>query len=78
MPTLAELSAKVDELQTSLDNEQSRIQELLTEKDTTITTLNETITTLQASVQEGGSVEERQAVLDKLTTLKTDLEETVA
>lgn len=71
MPTLQELSAKVDELQVSLDAEQVAIQ-------AAIDGLNETITTLQGQVAEGGTSEERQAVLDKLESIKTDLEATIA
>lgn len=71
MPTLAELSAKADELQAALDAEQEQIA-------AAITGLNDTITTLTSQVSEGGTAEERQAVIDKLTTIKTDLEGTVA
>jgi uncharacterized protein YoxC len=71
MPTLEELSQKVDELQVALDAEQEAIQNA-------INALNETITTLEAQVAEGGTAEERQAVLDKINTIKTDLEATVA
>lgn len=70
MPTLQELSDKVDELQTALDAEQEQIQ-------AAINGLNETITALQAQVAEGGTTEERQAVLDKLNAIKTDLEGTI-
>lgn len=70
MPTLEELSAKVDELQQALDTEQEQIQAV-------INGLNETITQLQQQVAEGGTQEERQAVLDKLNALKSDLESTV-
>lgn len=77
MPTLAEIQALADSLQTSLDQEQARVKELLDEKDNTITTLNTTVTELQALVESGGTEEQRQALLDKLTTLKTDLESTV-
>jgi len=77
MATNKEIDAKVDELQTALDAEQQQVKDLLAEKETTITTLNETITTLQAQVADGGTPEERQATLDKLTALKTDLESTV-
>lgn len=76
-PTPAELSAKVDELQTALDTEQQQVSELLAEKNSTIETLNSTITDLQAQVADGGTPEERQAILDKLNSLKTDLESTV-
>lgn len=70
MPTLAELSAKVDELQASLDAEQLQIQ-------AAIDGLNGTITDLQALVAAGGTEADRQAVLDKLNALKTDLEGTI-
>ena len=76
-PTTAELSAKVDELQSALDAEQQQVADLLAEKNSTIETLNATITDLQAQVADGGTPEERQAILDKLTTLKSDLEATV-
>jgi hypothetical protein len=71
MPTLQELSTKVDELQTSLDEEQVAIQ-------AAIDALNTTITDLQAQVTSGGTEADRQAVLDKLTAIKTDLEGTIA
>lgn len=70
MPTLAELSAKVDELQGVLDTEQAAIQEA-------INALNTTIADLQALVEAGGTEAERQAVVDKLEALKADLEGTV-
>jgi len=78
MPTLAELNAKVDELQVSLDAEQQQVADLLAQNTATIATLNETITTLQGQVADGGTEADRQAVLDKLNSLKTDLEATVA
>jgi hypothetical protein len=85
MPTNKEIDAKVDELQTALDSEQQAVKDLLDEKQATndalqanIVTLNETITTLQAQVADGGTEEERAAVIAKLTTLKEDLESTVA
>lgn len=76
-PTAAELNAKVDELQTSLDTEQQQVKDLLDAKNATIETLNTTIAELQALVAEGGTAEERQAILDKLNSLKDDLEATV-
>lgn len=85
MPTNAEIKALADSLQVSLDAEQQQVKDLLAEKDATnealqanIVTLNETITTLTAQVADGGTAEERQAIIDTLTALKTDLEETVA
>ena len=76
-PSVAELSAKVDELQTALDAEQQQVADLLDEKNTTIDTLNQTIVDLTAQLADGGTPEERQAVLDKLNSLKSDLEATV-
>lgn len=70
MPTLAELSAKVDELQTALDAEQQEIQDA-------INGLNTVITDLQGQVASGGTEADRQAVLDKLNTIKADLEATI-
>jgi len=71
MATIAELSAKVDELQVKLDAEQEQIQNA-------INALNETVASLQAQLADGGTAEERQAVLDKLNSAITDLEGTVA
>lgn len=70
MATLAEISAKADALQTALDAEQQQIADA-------ITGLNQTITDLQALIVDGGTAAERQAVLDKLTAITSDLEDTV-
>lgn len=85
MPTLQELNAKVDELTQSVNNEQQQVADLLAEKETTnqalqanIVTLNETIATLEGQIADGGTAEERQAIVDKLTALKEDIESTVA
>lgn len=77
MPTIEELSAKADELQTALDTEQQQVKDLLDQKDTAITGLNEVITDLRAQLADGGTTEQRQALLDKLNGIKTDLESTV-
>lgn len=77
MATIKEIQAKADELQVSLDAEQQQVADLLAQKDAAITTLNETIAALEAQQADGGTPEERQAVLDKLNGLKTDLEATV-
>jgi hypothetical protein len=76
-PNLAEIKTLLDATQVSLDAEQARVSELLAEKDTTIATLNQTIADLIAQQADGGTPEERQAVIDSLTALKTDLEGTV-
>lgn len=70
MATLAELSAKVDELQTKIDAEQQQVQNALT-------TLNQTVADLQALIVDGGTAEERQAILDKLNSAIADLETTI-
>lgn len=77
MATLKELEAQVDDLKIALDAEQKQVQDLRDEKDATITSLNGIITGLQAQVAEGGTPEERQAVLDKMIALKEDLVSTV-
>lgn len=77
MPTIEELSAKVDEVQASLDAEQQQVADLLAEKNSTIETLNGVVADLQQQLADGGTTEQRQAVLDKLNALKADLEATV-
>lgn len=78
MPTLAEISAKADELQIALDAEQQQVADLLTQKETAIAALTQANADLQLLVADGGTAEERQAVLDKLNAAKADLESTVA
>jgi len=78
MSTLQELSEKVSELQGSLDTEQQQVADLLAQKDAAIESLNTTIAELQALVTAGGTESERQAILDQLNAIKTDLEATVA
>lgn len=70
MPTLAELNSKVDELQTALDEEQTQIQNA-------INTLTEANAALTQQVADGGTAEERQAVIDKIAGVITDLKATV-
>lgn len=71
MATLQEVSAKVDELQTALDVEQEQIQAALA-------TLQSAVDDLTAQLADGGTPEERQAVLDKVTSAIADLESTVS
>lgn len=78
MPTLAEISTKADELQIALDAEQQQVADLLTQKETAIAALTQANADLQLLVADGGTAEERQAVLDKLNAAKADLESTVA
>lgn len=67
---IEELTAKVDALQTSLDAVQAQIAE-------SSEALNQTISDLTAIVSDGGTEEQRQALADKLDSIKTDLEGTV-
>lgn len=71
MATIAELSAKVDTLQTALDAEQEQIA-------AAIAALKQTVTDLNAIIAEGGTAEERQALSDKLDAVITDLQGTIA
>ena len=70
MPTLAELSAKVDELQGALDTEQQEIADA-------IAALQQANADLEALVAAGGTEAERQAVADKLTAIVSDLQGTI-
>lgn len=70
MATLAELNAKVDELQTALDAEQEEIK-------TAIGTLEATNAELRTQIVDGGTAEERKALSDKIDTVITDLKATV-
>jgi hypothetical protein len=70
MANIQELTAQVDELQTALDAEQEQILQ-------SIGDLQQSIADLQALVADGGTAEQRQALADKLTAIKTDLEGTV-
>jgi hypothetical protein len=68
MPTLAELSAKVDELQGHLDTEQQEVADA-------IAALQAAVADLTAS---GGSDADRQAVADKINAVITDLQGTIS
>lgn len=70
MATLAEISAKADSLQEALDAEQVQIK-------AAVDSLTEQITTLQGMIADGGTAEERQAVLDKLNATLADLQATI-
>lgn len=77
MPTLEEIQAEATRLQEALDAEQQQVRDLLAQKETTIASLNTTIGELEVLVAEGGTTEQRQAVLDQLIAARTDLEGTV-
>jgi uncharacterized coiled-coil protein SlyX len=69
MATIAELSAKVDDLQVSLDAEQQKIADA-------IAALNLVIADLQAALAGAATPEAIQAVADKVDAVKADLEST--
>lgn len=71
MPTLAELDAKVNELQTALDEEQTAIQAAIDN----LTAANADLTNQVAA---GGTEAERQAIVDKIAAVITDLQGTIA
>jgi len=75
MPTLQELSAKVDELQTALDDEQTAIQAAI---DALAAVAADLQTQLDAAIAAGGTDAERQAVVDKINSVITDLQATIA
>lgn len=72
MASIAQLTQKVDALQAALDAEQQEIQDAIAALNTTLQELRD-----QIANNEGGTVEERQALADKLDAIKTDLEGTV-
>lgn len=81
MPTLQELNAKIDTLQTALDDEQQQVADLLAAKDATNATLTQSIADLTAANDQlkasGGSDADRQAVSDKLDAIIADIQSTV-
>lgn len=70
MATIAELSAKVDELQGVVDTEQEQIA-------AAVATLNQTIIDLQAIIDAGGDPTAIQAIIDKVDVVITDLKATI-
>ena len=67
MPTLQELSAKVDTLQTALDDEQQQVANKIAE-------LEAVAADLRAS---GGTDADRQAFADKIDAIAADLKATI-
>lgn len=70
MATLAEVQAKVTELQTALDAEQEQIKQA-------IDALTATIEQLRADVAGGGTEAERQQVVDQIQSVVDDLKGTI-
>lgn len=77
MATLAELEAKLAELQETVDAEQVQIAELLEGQKTTIAGLEVKIAELQAMVDSAPTPEQLQAVIDGLEAIKSDISGTV-
>lgn len=77
MPSNAELSAKVDELQAAVDAEQQQVTDLLASNQADKDVLNALVVDLQAQVAAGGTDAERQAILDKITAAIADIQTTV-
>lgn len=71
MPTIQELSTKVDELQSALDTEQQEVADA-------IAALQAVATDLQGQLAAAGTEADRQAILDKLNAAITDLQSTIA
>lgn len=67
MPTLADLNAKIDTLQTALDEEQQQVANKIAE-------LEAIANELRAS---GGTDADRQAVADKIDAVAADLKATI-
>jgi ABC-type transporter Mla subunit MlaD len=70
MAKLSDIEQKVDELQTTLDAEQLQIK-------ATIDDLNRIVEDLRTQQADGGTPEDRQRVLDKLSASITDLASTI-
>lgn len=70
MASITELNAKVDTLQTALDEEQQQIAQAIAD-------LQQTVTNLEALIVSGGTEAERQALSDKLDAIVTDLKGTI-
>lgn len=69
MATLQELAAKVAELEAAVDAEQAQAHQ-------TVEDLNAVIAELEALVAQGGTAEERQAIVDQLVRIREDVEST--
>jgi len=74
--TIGELQIQVEELQVSLDEKQAALEAANAQKAQTILDLTAALDLANANAVEGGTVEERQALSDKLAAIKADLEST--
>ncbi len=75
--SLAQISAKADELQAALDAEQEQIAAAKTELNAKLDAQTALIEELRATIADGGTEEERASVLSKLDSSVVDLKGTV-
>jgi len=75
-----ELTAKVTELEETVNTEQQQIADDRAQKEATIATLTQTVADLQAIIDAGGTdnTAEIQAVLDKVQGTIDDIKSTIA
>jgi hypothetical protein len=71
MASIQELSAEVTNLQTALDAEQEQVR-------LAIEALDEQIAVLRGMLADGGTAEERQALMEQIQSIRGDLENTIA
>lgn len=70
MATLQELTDKLDALQVALDNEQAQVKAALDAQAALIAEL-------QAQVNDGATPAQLQAIIDRISSIQTDLEGTI-
>jgi len=70
MAKISDIEAKVDQLQQTLDNEQEQIKKAIDD-------LNRVVEDLRQQLADGGTEEDRQRILDKLSSTIADLESTI-
>lgn len=73
MASIQQLSAEVGQLRTQVDNFQAAIDTEQHQVTDAINALNASIQQLQQQITDGGTAEERQAVLDQLVGIKDSL-----
>jgi len=71
--SIKDLSLQVDDLQVALDAEQEQVRLLNEKQDAANAALQVIIDELRAEQGDGGTVEDRQALADKIAAVKADL-----
>ena len=77
MGAFEDLSAKVDELQVTVDTTQEKVTTLLTQKDTTIAALQAHVAELEAAAGTGLTPEQVVALTEKVNVIIADVSATV-